>query len=154
MSNTNEVSDNVANAQRSLEQQFGGMHQDKEDEEDQPDDAEAGDEDKGEAATSETKEPDAGGAEAVDGAQEGDPEAAAAEGNKDGDAGSQDGAAPEATEAPKAKAAPKKALKKDWGLDILVQVGETWIDSLLESDDMTVRMLPYWLWQHKRFTVE
>lgn len=30
-------------------------------------------------------------------------------------------------------------MKKDWGLDILVSVGESWIDSLLESDSATVR---------------
>ena len=144
MSNTNEVSDNVASAQRNLEQQFGAMHQDEEKEEQEPD---AGGQAEGKeepATASEAKEPDAGGAEAAEAAEDGDPEAAAAaqEGPKDDDAGSQDEAAPEAKEVPEEKPAPKKALKKDWGLDILVQVGETWIDSLLEADDMVVRMQP------------
>lgn len=37
----------------------------------------------------------------------------------------------------------KKSIKKDWGLDILVSVGETWIDGLIESDaETTVSPLP------------
>eukprot|EP00951_Prasinocladus_malaysianus_P010499 scaffold77068_cov20-Prasinocladus_malaysianus.AAC.1 len=114
VSDTNEVSDSVEAAQRNLEQQFGGSHVQKVE-----DDAAA---DAAAKAADEPLDP----AVLEDGKLPQEDPASGLEGESDGEGGQPE----ESTE----KKGTVGGLNKDWGLEILVSVGNTWIDSLLASD--------------------
>eukprot|EP00873_Tetraselmis_striata_P034657 jgi/Tetstr1/454921/TSEL_041784.t1 len=115
VSNTNEVSDSVQAAQNQLEQQFGSLHLDKEEKYAEED---------GRKKEGELQPIEEGGGSPR---PEGDP--APAGGREGQQAGGNAGAEEDGDGNP--------GLKRDWGLEILVSVGQTWIDSLLEADDMT-----------------
>lgn len=110
-------------AQNQLEQQFGSMHLDKEEQFAEEDErkTQQGESNLERIDESEaTPRPEDEGAVAGEAATEEEPQEEAKEG-EDGSGGS-------------------SGLKKDWGLEILVSVGQTWINSLLDADDMTVRL--------------